>query len=211
MHVKTAWQPLTNHMPQTPCPCILIPCSCRCCTEAHAPVSFVRAHAHGRARCRCPTHSLGGVLGDPVFGNLLKLLGVALVLVGDTSFDGVIGLRSGEDYANEGEDVPDAVWRLPGVAAKDAETHGTLVIVTDVWVVDLGLEADDWRLEGVFLGERDFESELAALWRKVRQEMENGIQEYTHGIDGVGRASQLDFPLEDVVLVGQVNDCAFNR
>jgi len=64
---------------------------------------------------------------------------------------------------DEVQDVLDAVWRFPHVAAEHAQTHGALFVVGDIWVVDLGLEGDDGWLEGVFLWQRDFEDEFTAL------------------------------------------------
>lgn len=104
-----------------------------------------------------------GVLGDPLLSDLLKCLRVRLVLVGNAGFDRVIGLGSNEDLANEGEDLSDAVWRLPRVATEDTQAHGPLFVICDIGMVDLGPEGDDWRLEWVFLGQCHFELELSAL------------------------------------------------
>lgn len=104
-----------------------------------------------------------GILGNPLLSNLLKRLRVRLVLVGNAGFDRVIGLGSNEDLAYEGQDLSDAVWRLPRVATEDSQTHGAFFVICDIGVVDLGSEGDDRRLEWVFLGQCHFELELSAL------------------------------------------------
>ena len=63
---------------------------------------------------------LFAVLCDKVLCVLVESLAVVLVLVGNSTFDGIIGLGSGEDLADEDEDVADLVRRLPLVGAEHA-------------------------------------------------------------------------------------------
>jgi hypothetical protein len=95
------------------------------------------------------------VLCDEFLCILLKDFAVVLVLVGNSTFDGIIGLGRSQDLTDEHQNVANLVWGFPLVGAQHTQTHGAFVIVADVWVVDLGLEGDGGRLEGVFLGERD--------------------------------------------------------
>ena len=95
------------------------------------------------------------VLCDEFLCILLKNLRVVLVLVGNSTFDGIIRLGRSEDLTDEHQNVANLVRGLPLVGAEHAQAHGALVIVADVGVVDLGLEGDGGRLEGVFFGERD--------------------------------------------------------
>lgn len=92
------------------------------------------------------------VLCDELLCVLLKDFPVVLVLVGNSTFDGIIRLGRSEDLTDEHQNVANLVWGLPLVGAEHAQAHGTLVVVANVWVVDLGLERDGWGLEGVFLG-----------------------------------------------------------
>jgi hypothetical protein len=84
-------------------------------------------------------------------------------LIGDARLDCIVGLRLDQNSANKIQNLPDAVWRLPLITAKDAETHGAFVVVGDIRVVDFGPEGDDGRLEWVFPRKRDLELKLAAL------------------------------------------------
>ena len=95
------------------------------------------------------------VLCDEFLCVLLKDFAVVLVLVGNSTFDGIIRLGRSEDLTDEHQDVANLVWRLPLVGTEHAQAHGAFVVVADVWVVDLGLEGDGGRLEGVLLGQRD--------------------------------------------------------
>jgi hypothetical protein len=92
------------------------------------------------------------VLCDEFLCVLLKDFAVVLVLVGNSTFDGIIGLGRSQDLTDEHQYVANLVWGLPLIGAQHAQTHGAFVIVADVWVVDLGLEGDGGRLERVFLG-----------------------------------------------------------
>lgn len=89
---------------------------------------------------------------------------MVLVLVGNSTFDGIIRLRCREDLADEDQNVANLVWWLPLVGAEHAEAHAAFVVVADIRVVNFGFERDGGWLEGVFLGQRDFDLELAVLW-----------------------------------------------
>jgi len=95
------------------------------------------------------------VLCDEFLCVLLKDFPVVLVLVGNSTFDGIIRLGRSEDLTDEHQDVANLVWGLPLVGTEHAQAHGAFVVVADVWMVDLGLERDGGGLEGVFLGQRD--------------------------------------------------------
>ena len=99
----------------------------------------------------------------PVLRVLIKACAILAVLVGDGGLDGIVWVGLDEERLDEAQDRDDLVWRLPFVWAKQTETHGPFVVVAHVGVVNLGAEADDWRLEGVFGREGDFELEVAAL------------------------------------------------
>lgn len=86
-----------------------------------------------------------------------------LVLVGDSTFDGIIRLRGREDLTDEDQNVANLVWWLPLVGTEHAEAHAALVIVADVGVIDFGFERDGGWFEGVLLGQCDFDLELAVL------------------------------------------------
>lgn len=88
---------------------------------------------------------------------------MVLVLVGNSTFDGIIRLRCREDLADEDQDVANLVWWLPLVGAEHAEAHTAFVVVADIGVVDFGLERDGGWFEGVFFGQCDFDLELAVL------------------------------------------------
>jgi hypothetical protein len=103
------------------------------------------------------------VLLDPLLGDLVELAALVLELVGDAGLDGVVRVGLGEHLAGEAQDGGDAVGRLPGVAAQQGQAHAALVVVADVWVVDLGGEVQRRRLEGVLGGEREQQPEVAAL------------------------------------------------
>jgi hypothetical protein len=51
----------------------------------------------------------------------------------------------------------------PGIWTKNAHTHGTLVIIADIWVVDLGLEVQGRGLERIVGWEGNVNLEIAAL------------------------------------------------
>lgn len=57
--------------------------------------------------------------------------------------------------------------RLPVLRAQYAQTHGALVVVGDVGVVDLRGEVQRRGLEGVFGGKGEVEVEYAALGKYV--------------------------------------------
>lgn len=88
---------------------------------------------------------------------------MVLVLVGNSTFDGIIRLGCREDLAYENQNIANLVWWLPLVGAEHAEAHAAFVVVADVWVVDFGLEGDGGWFERIFLGQRDFDLELAVL------------------------------------------------
>lgn len=98
---------------------------------------------------------------------LLELLAVALVLIRYGRLDSIIRVWLDQKVPRHVDDRHELVRRLPLVAAKHAQAHGAFVIVTDVRVVDLGLEVQDWRLEGVVFGEREEELEVTALWTQL--------------------------------------------
>lgn len=103
------------------------------------------------------------VLVHPVPRCLLECSLVVLELVRNTRLDRIIRLRSGEDSPDQREHVLDLVRRLPLVGTQHAQAHSTTVIVGDVGVVDLGLEADRGRLEGVVFGQGDVNLEVTTL------------------------------------------------
>jgi len=113
------------------------------------------------------TLSLLGVPLHPVLHVLLKLLAVLLVLVRDGGLDGVVRVRLDQERLDEPQHGNHLVRRFPLVGPEQAQAHGPLVVVADIGVVDLGLEADDGRLEGVFVGEINLELEVAALIRSA--------------------------------------------
>ena len=96
--------------------------------------------------------SLLRILVHPVLGLSIELAPLGPVLVGDTSFDRIIRLGLRENRLDQLEHVRDLVRRLPLVAAQNAQTHGALVVIGDVWMPDLGSEGDGGWLKGVFLG-----------------------------------------------------------
>jgi hypothetical protein len=114
----------------------------------------------GAALC---TSALLSVTLDPVLYVLLKLLAVFAVLVGNGRLYRIVGVRLDQKRLNKAQDGDNLVRWLPLIGTKQAQTHGTLVIVTDIGVVDLGPEADNRRLEGILVGEVDFELEVSAL------------------------------------------------
>jgi hypothetical protein len=114
----------------------------------------------GAALC---TSALLSVTLDPVLYVLLKLFAVLAVLVGDGRLDRIVGVRLNQKRLNKAQDRNNLVRRLPLVGTEQTQTHGSLVIVTDIRVVDLGPEADNRRLEGILVGEVDFELEVSAL------------------------------------------------
>jgi hypothetical protein len=111
---------------------------------------------------QCPSALLRITL-DPVLCILLKLLTILAILVGNGWLNGIIWVWLDQKRLDEAQDGDDLVWRLPFVRAKQPETHGTLVIVADVGVVDLSTEADNGWLEGVFVWKGDFQLEMTAL------------------------------------------------
>jgi hypothetical protein len=100
---------------------------------------------------------------DPVLCALLKSCTVLAVLVGDGRLDRIVRVGLDKQRLNEAQDGDDLVRRLPLVGAEQTETHGALVVVAHVGVVDLCAEAHDRWLEGVFGGKVDLELEEAAL------------------------------------------------
>lgn len=103
----------------------------------------------------------------PVLCVLVEPGAVLAVLVGDGGLNGIVWVRLDQERLDEAQDRDDLVWRLPLVRAEQTQAHGALVVVAHVGVVDLGAEADDRRLEGVFGWECDFELEVAALLRSA--------------------------------------------
>ena len=120
---------------------------------------------HGRSFCN-PKDScvlLLRVSLHPILSRLLKLLTIVLVLIRDGRLNGIVGIGFDQESLNEAEDCDDLVWRLPLIRAQHAQTHGALVIVADIGMVDFGFEGDDGWLEGILVGECDLEQEVAAL------------------------------------------------
>jgi hypothetical protein len=111
----------------------------------------------------CFPHALLCIALDPVLCILLKLLAVLAVLIGDGGLDGIIGVGFNQKRLDQAQNGHDLVWRLPFVGTKQAQTHGTLVIVAHVGVVDFGSEADNRWLEGIFVRKGDFELKVPAL------------------------------------------------
>lgn len=60
------------------------------------------------------------VLCDELLRVLLKDVPVVLVLVGNSTFDGIIRLGRSEDLTDEHQDVADLVWGLPLVGTEHA-------------------------------------------------------------------------------------------
>jgi hypothetical protein len=110
----------------------------------------------------CPLGLLRITL-DPVFCVLLKLLAVLAILVGDGGLDSVVRVWLDQERLDEAQHGHNLVWRLPFVGTEQAQTHGTLVVVAHVGVVDLGPEADDRGLERIFVREGNLELEVTAL------------------------------------------------
>ena len=67
-------------------------------------------------------------------------------------------------------------------------------------MVDLGLEADDWRLEGVFVRKVDLQFEVTALGSKPLDELAPKRHIWTHSIDGLTRPIQKNLPFGHVLL-----------
>jgi hypothetical protein len=120
---------------------------------------------------------------DPVLCVLLKLLAVLTILVGDGRFDRIVWIRLNQKRLDEAQNRHDFVRRLPLIGTEQTKTHGALIVVAHIWVVDLGSEADNWWLEGVFVGERNLELEVTALHnvnsRSVPFNIIAGILEHT--------------------------------
>jgi hypothetical protein len=93
-----------------------------------------------------------GVSLHPILGCLLELLLVVLELVGNARFNSIIRIRLNQEIACQIENSGDLVRRLPCIAAENAQTHRTLVIIADIGMIDLGLEAESRRLEWVLVG-----------------------------------------------------------
>ena len=104
-----------------------------------------------------------GVPVHPVFRILVKGRPVALELVRNTRLHCVIRLRSREDCPDQREHIPDLVWRLPLVRTQHAQAHGASIVIRDIWVVNLGFEADARWLEGVVFGKSHVDLEVSAL------------------------------------------------
>lgn len=106
---------------------------------------------------------LFGILLHPVLRILLELCLVVLEFVRNACLHRVIRLRRLQHRNDQLKHICDLVRRLPLVCAEDTQAHGAAVIVGDVRMVDLGLEAESGWLERVLLRERDLDVEFAAL------------------------------------------------
>ena len=132
-------------------------------------------------------------------------------MLSDTGFHGIVRLRSSEDGADEFEDLGDLVRWLPLFSLEHAQAHGTALIVGHVWVVDLGLKADDRRLEWVVFGQGDEDNEAATLGYVSVSSCLPGLKASTHRVRRVWRTLHVHLPVVDVALVRQLDLAAFGR
>lgn len=103
------------------------------------------------------------IFRDPLPGDLVVRFRIVLELLSNTSLHSIVWLRGSKHSTDKLEDVGDLVWWLPLFSLEHAKAHGAALIVGDVGVVDLRLEGEDWRLEGVLFREDDLDLVLAAL------------------------------------------------
>ena len=76
----------------------------------------------------------------PLSGNPVELTLVGLVLLGDGSLEGVIGVRSLEKLHDGGEELRDGLTGLPVAEHLEANIALVVSLLTDVGMVDLGRE-----------------------------------------------------------------------
>ena len=115
------------------------------------------------SRCCRVTFSSLRIALNPVLRILLELLTVLPVFVGNRWFNSVVRVRFDEERLDEAKDRNNLVRRLPLIRAQQTQTHGALVVIADIGVVDLGAEGNDRRLERVLVGECDLELEMPTL------------------------------------------------
>lgn len=99
----------------------------------------------------------------PLPRRLLKRFAVSIILLRNTALDGILRHRLGEQLTRKRQHRRDARRGLPFLLLQHAQTHGALVVVGDVGVVDLGREGENGRLERVVCREGEGGFECAAL------------------------------------------------
>lgn len=151
------------------------------------------------------------VFVHPILCGLIKCRPVILELFCNPSLNCIIRLRRCKDRPNQREHILDLVRRLPRICSEHAETHGTALIVGHVWVVDLGLKADDRRLEWVVFGKGDEDNEAATLGYVSVSSCLPGLKASTHRVRRVWRTLHVHLPVVDVALVRQLDLAAFGR
>lgn len=103
------------------------------------------------------------VLLGPILSRLVKVLAIVPEFIADGGLDGIVGVGLQHKRLDKAQNSHYLVRRLPLVGAEKTQAHGPFVVVGDIGVVYLRLEADDRGLERVFVGERDLDLEDTAL------------------------------------------------
>ena len=86
---------------------------------------------------------------NPILCILVKLLTIILVLIRNICLYRIIWLWFQEQIPCQCQDCWNTIWWLPGIWPQHPNAHGSLVVIQDIWVIDLCHEAQSRRFEWV--------------------------------------------------------------